>query len=152
MRPEKRKALEAAGWKFGDAGDFLGMSDGERQMLELRVQAARAVRRQREAMKLSQQELASRIQTSQPRMVKIEKAAKDVTLDQILRAYAAAGGTISFKEVSLHQSKARPGKRMVRKSRHRPSRVQIELIGGSRRGKAPHSHKGTVPNSGGEGS
>ena len=27
MRSEKRKALEAAGWKFGDAADFLAMTD-----------------------------------------------------------------------------------------------------------------------------
>src|SRR5689334_9940366 len=69
MRPEKRKALEAAGWTFGDAADFLAMTDEERQMLDLRVGAALAVRRQREAMRLSQQELARRIHTSQPRIV-----------------------------------------------------------------------------------
>src|SRR5437660_9396046 len=97
MQPGKRKALEAAGWKFGDAADFLAMTDEERQMLDLRVDAALAVRRQREAMKLSQQELARRIHTSQPRIVKIEKAAKDVTLDQILRAYSAAGGRIAIR-------------------------------------------------------
>ncbi len=100
MQPEKRKALEAAGWKFGDAADFLAMTDEERQMLDLRVDAALAVRRQREAMNLSQQDLARRIHTSQPRIVKIEKAALDVTLDQILRAYAAAGGRIAIKEVA----------------------------------------------------
>src|SRR5438552_10590721 len=105
MQPEKRKALEAAGWKFGDAADFLAMSDEERQMLAIRVDAALAVRRQREAMKLSQQELARRIHTSQPRIAKIEKAAQDVTLDQILRAYAAAGGRIAIREVAGEPSK-----------------------------------------------
>jgi hypothetical protein len=34
MRIKKRKALEAAGWKFGDAADFLEMSDEERQFLD----------------------------------------------------------------------------------------------------------------------
>src|SRR5947209_4079843 len=107
MRPEKRKALEAAGWKFGDAADFLAMSDEERQMLDLRVDAALAVKRQRQAMKLSQQQLARRIHTSQPRIVKIEQAAKDVSLDQILRAYAAAGGRIATREVAVAPSKSR---------------------------------------------
>ena len=32
MDSAKRKALEAAGWKVGDAADFLEMSDGERQL------------------------------------------------------------------------------------------------------------------------
>ena len=65
---EKRKILEAAGWRFGDAADFLGMTDAERQLLDARVEAALAVRHQREALKLSQKELARRIKTSQPRI------------------------------------------------------------------------------------
>jgi ribosome-binding protein aMBF1 (putative translation factor) len=105
MNPKKRKALEAAGWKFGDAADFLGMSDDERQLLDARVEVAMAVRRQREARKLSQQELAGRIQTSQPRIVKIERAATDVSLDQLLRAFAAAGGRIAVKRGVSGRSK-----------------------------------------------
>ena len=34
MDATKRKFLEAAGWKVGDAADFLEMSDEERQLLE----------------------------------------------------------------------------------------------------------------------
>lgn len=45
----KRKALEAAGWRFGDASDFLGMTDEERQLLDARIEVALAVRRQRKA-------------------------------------------------------------------------------------------------------
>ena len=135
MQPDERKALEAAGWKFGDAADFLAMRDEERQMLDLRVDAALAVRRQRQAMKLSQQQLARRIHTSQPRIVKIEKAAMDVTLDQILRAYAAAGGRIAIKEVagapgktrSGHAKKTSGGKK-AKKGAVQP-RVHIELSG-----------------------
>jgi ribosome-binding protein aMBF1 (putative translation factor) len=98
MRPEMRKSLETAGWRFGDAADFLQMSEEERQLLDARVEAAQAVRRQREALKLSQKELADRIKTSQPRIVKIERAAPDVSLDQMLRAFAAAGGRIIVKQ------------------------------------------------------
>jgi len=97
MDSEKRKALEAAGWRFGDAADFLGMTDEERQLLEARVEMALAVRRQREALRLSQKQLAGRLKTSQPRVAKIERAAPDVSLDQILRAFAAAGGRITVK-------------------------------------------------------
>jgi ribosome-binding protein aMBF1 (putative translation factor) len=127
MDAEKQKALEAAGWKFGDTADFLGMTDEERQMLDIRVEAALAVRRQREAMKLTQKELARRIKTSQPRIVKIEHAARDVTLDQILEAYAAAGGRIALKSIPSERS----GKSKVKKVKNRAvkSRVQIDLIG-----------------------
>jgi hypothetical protein len=99
MDSTKRKALEAAGWRFGDAADFLEMTDTERQFLDARIEAALAVRRQREALKLTQKQLASRIKTSQPRIAKIEQAAPDVTLDQILRAFMAAGGRIAVKRV-----------------------------------------------------
>src|SRR5262245_48478333 len=128
MQPKKRRALEAAGWKFGDAADFLGMTDEERQMLDLRVDAALAVRRQREAMKMSQQELARRIHTSQPRIVKIEKAANDVTLDQILRAYAAAGGQIAIREGTSALGKTRSRRAKKDKKISAQSKVHIELI------------------------
>src|SRR3990172_1448722 len=100
MDAKKRKALEAAGWRFGDAADFLEMTDQERQLLDARVELALAVRRQRQANKLSQQQLAHRIKTSQPRVVKIERAASDVSLDQMLRAFTAAGGSIRVKQVA----------------------------------------------------
>ena len=94
MDAKKRKALEAAGWKFGDAADFLGMSDEEKQLLDARVEMAIAVRRLREAMNLSQTDLALRLKTSQPRVAKIERAAPDVAFDQLFRAYTAVGGRV----------------------------------------------------------
>ena len=135
MHPEKRKTLESAGWRFGDAADFLGMSDAERQMLDLRVQAAQAVRRQRQAMKLSQQELARRIHTSQPRIAKIEQAARDVTLDQILRAYAAAGGQIEIRQRQAVTRKKPPHRTRAEKKERQSTgraRVQIDLTAAGR--------------------
>ena len=123
MDSEKRKALEAAGWRFGDAADFLGLTEEERQLLDARIEAAMAVRRQRKARKLSQKQLASRIKTSQPRVAKIERAAPDVSLDQILRAFAAAGGRFAVKHVG------RPRARKPAQLGRQRSKVQIELIG-----------------------
>ena len=113
MQAAKRKALERVGWRFGDATEFLAMTDEERQLLDARVEVALAVRRQREAQKLTQKELAGRIKTTQPRVVKIEQAASDVSLDQLLRAFAAAGGRITVKKSASSTLKARrkPGQR-----------------------------------------
>jgi ribosome-binding protein aMBF1 (putative translation factor) len=97
MDAAKRKAIEAAGWKVGDAADFLEMSDEERQLLDARVSIALAIRQQREALDLSQKELGARLKTSQPRVAKIERAAPDVSLDQLVRALTAAGGKIVVK-------------------------------------------------------
>lgn len=49
MNTTRRKALDAAGWKLGDAADFLGMSAEERQLLAARVKLATAIRQQRQA-------------------------------------------------------------------------------------------------------
>jgi ribosome-binding protein aMBF1 (putative translation factor) len=97
MDSAKRKKLEAAGWKLGDAADFLEMDNVERQVLDVRVKLALAVRRGREARRLSQKTLGMKLRTSQPRVAKIERAASDVSLDQLLRAFAAVGGRIVVK-------------------------------------------------------
>lgn len=94
MNVKKRKSLEAAGWRVGHAAEFLGLSADEQQLVDLRLAIALSVRRQRQKSGLSQKQLAERIGTSQPRIAKIEVAATDVSLDQLVRAYTAAGGRI----------------------------------------------------------
>lgn len=49
MDAAKQRALIAAGWKFGDAADFLEMSDAERQELDARVERVLAERRDEDA-------------------------------------------------------------------------------------------------------
>ena len=110
MDATKRKALEAAGWKFGDAADFLEMSDEEHQLLDARVSLALAIRKQREALELSQKELGARLNTTQPRVAKIERAASDVSLDQLVRAFTAAGGKIVVKSAKTKPKKGTPSK------------------------------------------
>lgn len=107
MDAAKRKAIEAVGWKVGDAADFLEMSEEERQLLDTRVALALAIREQREASQLSQKQLGARLKTTQPRVAKIERAASDVSLDQLVRALMAAGGTIVVKRA---KGKGRTGK------------------------------------------
>ncbi len=128
MDAAQRKVLEEAGWRFGDAADFLEMSDEERQMLDVRIEAALAVRRQRESQKLSQKQLASRIKTSQPRIAKIERAAPDVSLDQMLRAFAAAGGRVVVKQVVRSRATAAGRKKAATATPAPVAEVQIELI------------------------
>jgi hypothetical protein len=52
---QKREVLEAAGWKVGDAADFLGLSEEEQQIIEFRLMVGRGVRRLRERHQLTQQ-------------------------------------------------------------------------------------------------
>ena len=106
MDARKRKSLEAAGWKFGDAADFLGMTDEERRLLDARMEMAIAVRRLREAKSLSQKQLAERLKTTQPRIARIERAAANVSFDQIFKAFTAVGGRISVTNLKVRSPKA----------------------------------------------
>ena len=126
MNTAKRKALEAAGWKLGDAADFLDMDDDERQLLDARVALALAIRRQRESRHLSQKELGAKLKTSQPRVVKIEQAAPDVSLDQMVRAFTAAGGKIAVHRVASAGS--RKGKKQTLEKSGKPTRGRSQTI------------------------
>ena len=116
MDSAKRKKLEAAGWKLGNAADFLEMDNAERQVLDARVKLALAVRRQREARHLSQKALGLKLGTSQPRIAKIERAASDVSLDQLMRAFAAVGGRIVVKNAVAKVKKRKTGKKTPRET------------------------------------
>lgn len=95
-----------AGWQSGDAADFLKMDDGERQLLDARVDLARAIRLFRQEKKLSQKDLAARIESTQPRVAKIEAAASDVSFEQLFRTLIALGAKVRI-------SAARPRKRSL---------------------------------------
>jgi predicted XRE-type DNA-binding protein len=86
MKPELRKKPAAAGWTTGDAADFFGLSDEQRQLLDPRVAIATIIRRECKAQNITQKHLAMRLHLTQPRVAKIEAAAPDVSFDQMLRA------------------------------------------------------------------
>jgi ribosome-binding protein aMBF1 (putative translation factor) len=95
MNQRKRQALETAGFRLGDAEDFLGLSEEERQTVELRVQLSRTVRRLRQDRKLTQQQLARKLKSSQSRVAKIEAGAEDVSLDLMFKSLFTLGGQLS---------------------------------------------------------
>jgi hypothetical protein len=70
-----------------------------------------AIRCQRKARNLSQKELGSKLKTSQPRIVKIERAAADASLDQFVRAFTTAGGKMVVKSVTSNSPEGQAGKR-----------------------------------------
>jgi ribosome-binding protein aMBF1 (putative translation factor) len=105
MNAERHKALEARGYRIYDhAADALGLTDDERELMDIRIELAISVRKRREELQLSQKDLAIRLKTTQPRIVRIEQAAPDVSLDQIFRAYAAMGGRILVKKLAIRSA------------------------------------------------
>jgi hypothetical protein len=92
---KKRESLEAAGWKIGDAAEFLGLTVEEQQIIEFRLMVGRGVRRLRESHHLTQRQLAARIGSSQSRVAKIEAASNEVSLDLMLHGFFSAGGRLT---------------------------------------------------------
>lgn len=95
INKQLRESMEEAGWKIGDYGDFLGLSEEERKIVELRIRLARTIRERRESLKLSQVQLAKRIGSSQSRVAKIEAAASGVSLDLMFNGLFALGGDLN---------------------------------------------------------
>jgi hypothetical protein len=106
MNSRKKTALERAGFRVGDAADFLDLSAEERRLVDLRVAVCRAVRRVRVRHRLTQKQLADRLRSSQSRVAKIEGGAAGVSLDLLFRGLFAAGGRLA--DVSVPRNPARP--------------------------------------------
>jgi len=93
MKANKKKQLEAAGWRVGTAQEFLGLSDAESRLIEVQVALSRELRERRERAGLTQTELARRLKSSQSRVAKMEAGDPSVTLDLLVRALFVVGAT-----------------------------------------------------------
>jgi DNA-binding XRE family transcriptional regulator len=95
MDEAKRQRLEAAGWVMGDYGDFLGLTQAERQQVELRLALSRGIKELRAAKGLTQKALGKLIDSTQSRIAKVESGTTiEVSLDLMFRAYFALGGKL----------------------------------------------------------
>jgi DNA-binding transcriptional regulator YiaG len=104
MSKPHRERLEKAGWKVGTAAEFLELSDVEAALVEAKLALGDAVRALRQRGRLSQQDLAKRMGSSQSRVAKVENHDPEVSLDLQLRAIFAA-----------HPAAQRDFRRLVRK-------------------------------------
>ena len=93
MRKQKRKRLEAKGWKTGTVKEFLGLSDEESAYIELKVKLAAGLKQRRQQQGLSQLELAAKLQSSQSRVAKMEAGDPSVSLDLLVRSLITLGSS-----------------------------------------------------------
>jgi predicted XRE-type DNA-binding protein len=113
MDPKKKAKLEAAGWKVGDYGDFLDLTPAEREVVELRVKLARSIRTLRVKAGMTQKEFAVKMGTTQPRVVKIERADKDVSMDVLVRGVYTLGGKVGTAKLITVGDDTKPAKKRV---------------------------------------
>ena len=95
MRRNKKATLEARGWRFGTAQEFLGLSDEEATYVEVRLRLADSLRSRRQRRNFSQTELAKLVHSSQSRVAKMEGGDPSVSLDLLIRSLLALGASTS---------------------------------------------------------
>lgn len=98
MNKRKMEKLKAAGWKVGNAEDFLELSKEETALIEMKLALAASLRRRRIRRKLTQAELAKALKSSQSRVAKMEAADSSVSIDLLLRSLLALG--VSRRDVA----------------------------------------------------
>lgn len=91
MKTDKKRRLEAAGWRIGDAKDFLGLTPEEAEFVEIKLALSRRLRRLREEQNWTQAEFARRVGSSQSRVAKMEAGDPTVSIDLLVRSLLAAG-------------------------------------------------------------
>ena len=93
MRNDRRKRLEAKGWKIGNAKEFLGLSAEEEAYIEIKLRLAESLRVQRLRRQMTQSDLAKAIKSSQSRVAKMEAGEGSVSLDLLVRSLLALGAS-----------------------------------------------------------
>jgi DNA-binding XRE family transcriptional regulator len=91
MKTEKRKRLEAGGWKIGGAREFLNLSPEEAAYVELKLALSKNLQETRREKNLTQEELARLLKSSQSRVAKMEAGDPSVSIDLLVRSLLILG-------------------------------------------------------------
>lgn len=93
MTKRKRARLEAAGWAVGSVKEFLGLSEADAVLIEMKLALSRSLRDRRKRYGLSQVELAKRLQSSQSRVAKMEAGDPSVSMDLLVSSLLLLGAS-----------------------------------------------------------
>ena len=93
MKAEKRRRLEAAGWKETSVQEFLNLSEADVQYIEMKLALSRLLRLVRERRRLTQTKAAALLKTSQSRLARMEAGDPSVSLDLLVRGLFALGAS-----------------------------------------------------------
>lgn len=104
MQKSEKERLGAAGWRVGDAAEFLELSDEEAAFVELKLALAEYFRELRVRRGWTQTHVANVIGSSQSRVAKMEAADGSVSVDLLVKSLLALGA--SRREVGQVISRA----------------------------------------------
>jgi len=91
VKKSKREKLKAAGWAVGSVREFLGLSDADAALIEMKLSLSRSLRERRQRRGLSQVELAKRLRSSQSRVAKMEAGDPSVSMDLLVSSLLVLG-------------------------------------------------------------
>jgi len=91
MKKSKRRKLEAAGWAVGSVQEFLGLSDADAALIEMKLSLSRRLRDRRQQRGVSQVALAKRLHSSQSRVAKMEAGDPSVSMDLLVSSLLVLG-------------------------------------------------------------
>ena len=93
MDKAKRKRLEAAGWKFESVEEFLKLTPEEVRLIELRLALSRALKDERRKCRLTQTAVAKKLNTTQPRVSRMESGDPTISFEYLFRSLFKLGAT-----------------------------------------------------------
>ena len=93
MKKSKRAKLKAGGWAIGSVQDFLGLSDAEAALIEMKLALSRTLRDRRQRRGVSQVQLARRLRSSQSRVAKMEAGDPSVSMDLLVSSLLVLGAS-----------------------------------------------------------
>jgi len=121
MNADRKKRLEAAGFKFGTVGELFNLSEAEELLVEMKVALAEAIRELREVRSLSQADLARLIGSGQARVSKLERSLESTSLDTLFRCMLVLGASRQDLAKTIGRS-TRPKKAIDEKGPRRQPR------------------------------
>ena len=130
MHASKRKKLEAAGYKVGDAADFLELTPEEAALIDVKVKLASQLVALRKKARISQNALAQRIGSSQSRVAKMEACDPSVSMDLMFKTAFALGASqekvggliAALAGTTAGATKSRPARKKVPAQRKVPAK------------------------------
>ncbi len=93
MEKAKKDRLVKAGWRVGNAADFLELTAEEAAIIELKLALADHLREMRTRNGWTQSQVARRLKSSQSRVAKMEAADASVSLDLLVKSLLILGAT-----------------------------------------------------------
>ena len=93
MKKTKRAKLEAAGWVVGSVKEFLGLSEADAALIEMKLALSRSLRDRRKKQGLSQVQLAEQLHSSQSRVAKMEAGDPSVSMDLLVSSLLLLGAS-----------------------------------------------------------